>query len=419
MTMSLACSRCEYTAPLRLQDGYPYYCPACDSILYVTYGREQVSREAFLSCFASQTGAFSSMWRYARFLPLPAGAEPVTLHEGGTPLLRANVLGQENGVETYIKDETRNPTGSFKDRPVSLGVSYALAVGIRRLIVASSGNAAVSTAAYAARAAIPALVVVPRTARTSSKLRQARAYGAQVLLLDGDYNDVFRIVQDLRSQAPMVDVTTTYRSPIPTEANKTVAYELWEQMGGQAPDWVLVPVGSGPLLWGIHQGYRELAEAGLVDKVPRMVAVQAAGCPPIAEAFDRGLSEIEPCLQPKTVADGIADGLLGHEQDGFVTLKAIYESGGAALAVDDAATLQAVKELSRKAGLFAEPTGAISLAGMWELASRRLLKPGDRVVLLVTGHGLKRPDAVDEGELELVAPKLEAVLKHLQMGARP
>ena len=412
MSLSMVCSRCSYSAPLRPQDGYPYYCPSCDSILHVSYDAARVSRAAFQACL-DQPGAFASMWRYRRLLPLPPEATPVTLHEGGTPILRADVLGRESGVQVVIKDETRNPTGAFKDRPISLGVSYALAAGFRRVIVASSGNAAVSTAAYAARAGIPALVVVPRTARTSSKLRQARAYGAQVLPLDADYNDVFRIVQDLRSRAPMVDLTTTYRSPIPTEANKTVAYELYEQMGGQTPDWVLVPVGSGPLLWGTWKGYLELAEAGLADRLPRLVAVQAAGCPPIAEAFDRGLTEIEPCLAPRTVADGIADGLLGHEQDGLVTLKAIYESGGAAIAIDDETTLRAVKELARRAGVFAEPTGAISLAGMWELASRGLLKPGETVALLVTGHGLKRPDAIDEGELELVPPKAEAVLEHL------
>lgn len=413
MELSIACSRCSYTASLRPEDGYPYYCPACDSILYISYDAGHVSRDAFRACF-DQPGAFSSMWRYAPLLPVPPGTEPVTLHEGGTPLVRADVLADTgSGVQVYVKDETRNPTGSFKDRPVSLGVTYGLAAGYRQLIVASSGNAAVSTAAYAAKAAIPAIVVVPRTASTSSKLRQARAYGARVLPLDGDYNDVFRIVQGLRSYAPMVDLTTTYLSPIPTEANKTVAYELYEQMGGQIPDWVLVPVGSGPLLWGAWKGYTELVEAGLATRVPRMVAVQATGCAPIADAYAVRAGKIEPCLQPRTVADGIADGLLGHEQDGSQTLAAIYDSEGASVAVEDEVTLTAVKELARKAGVFAEPTGAISLAGMWELARRGLMKPGESAVLLVTGHGLKRPDAVDEGELELVPARIEAAVEYL------
>ena len=413
MAMSLSCSRCSYEQPLQLDDGYPYYCPACNGILYVTYDADQLSRAAFDSCLAAG-GAFSSMWRYAPLLPLPAGVAPISLHEGGTPLLRADELSPAGTkVRVYVKDETRNPTGSFKDRPISLGVSYALGVGIRQLIVASSGNAAVSTAAYAAKAAVPALVVVPLSACGSSKLRQARAYGAQVLLLDGDYNDVFRITQQLMAYWPMADLTTTYVSPIPTEANRTVAYELFEQMQGEVPDWVLIPVSSGPLLWGVWKGYRELQAAGLAKRIPRLVAVQAAGCAPVARAFSQGRREIEPWLKPKTVADGIADGLLGHELDGTQTLNAIYDSEGLAIAAEDEATLQAVRDLARQAGVYAEPTGAICLAGLWELAARGLLRGGESVVLLVTGHGLKHSDTTVTDELTPVPPRLEAVLDYL------
>jgi threonine synthase len=414
MSLTLTCTRCSYSAPLRIEDGYPYNCPECGWILDISYGPDWPSRQAFEKCFASP-GQFSSMWRYGDFLPLPGGEPQVTLHEGGTPLLRADGLCTTTGVRLFIKDESRNPTGSFKDRPEGLAVNYALRVGLKHLIVASSGNAAVATSAYAARAAISAAVVTPYASRFSSKLKQAWAYGAQVVLLDGNYNDVYRVTHELAQCLPVVDLTTTYRSPIPTEGNKTVAYELYEQMKGEVPDWVLVPVSSGPLLWGIWKGYRELVASGLTTRVPRMVAVQGLGCAPIAEAYSRGLREIQPCINPQTVADGIADGLLHHEEDGAQTLTAIYASDGAALAVSDANILAAVEELARKAAVFAEPTGAISLSGLRQLEERGRLKSDDTVVLVVTGHGLKRPDALGEPEWTVVPSHPDAVRDYLHI----
>jgi threonine synthase len=356
------------------------------------------------------------MWRYSAFLPIPGGEPEVTLHEGGTPLLRIDGLcATGTGVRLYIKDETRNSTGSFKDRPVSLAVNYALRVGLKHLIVASSGNGAVATSAFAARAAMSATVIASHASRNSSKLKQARAYGAQIVLLDGNYNDVYRVTHELAQRLPVVDLTTTYRSPIPTEANKTVAYEMYEQMKGDVPDWVLVPVSSGPLLWGIWKGYRELAASGLTTKIPRMVAVQALGCAPIAQAYSQGLREIQPCLNPQTVADGIADGLLHHEADGAQTLAAVYDSGGAALAIPDPSILAAMEELARRAGVFAEPTGAISLSGLRQLEERGLLKSDETVVLVVTGHGLKQPDALGEPEWTIVPSHPDAVRDYLHI----
>ena len=413
MALSLVCLRCNYEELLQFEKGFPYSCPSCDGILDVRYDAVRLSRAAFVSCFQKRGSSFS-MWRYAPFLPLPTEIAPITLHEGGTPLVEADALSSKSdGIRVYIKDETRNPTGSFKDRPIGLGVNYALRAGYTQLVVASSGNGAVSTAAYAARAAISALVVVPRSSSHSPKLRQARAYGARVLLLDGDYRDVFRITQQLMSHLPVADMTTTFGSPIPTEGNKTVAYELYEQMGGEVPDWILVPVGAGPLLWGTWKGYGELLKCELTCKMPRMVAVQATGCAPIAQAYDQGRRDVEACLQPDTIADGISDGLLDHELDGAQTLSAIYASRGAAVAVADEITLRALKEMASKVGVFAEPTGAIGLAGMWELQARGMLRPGESIVLMVTGHGLKRPDAIEESSLDLVPPRLDAVLNYL------
>lgn len=415
MSATLTCLRCRYSVPLRIQDGYPYDCPECGWILDISYGPGWPSRQAFEKCFAPH-GHFSSMWRYSDLLPIPGGEPEVTLHEGGTPLLRIDGLrATGTGVRLYIKDETRNSTGSFKDRPVSLAVNYALRGGVKHLIVASGGNGAVATSAFAARAAISATVIAPHASRNSSKLKQAWAYGAQIVLLDGNYNDVYRVTHDLAQRLPVVDLTTTYRSPIPTEANKTVAYEMYEQMKGDVPDWVLVPVSSGPLLWGIWKGYRELAASGLTTKIPRMVAVQALGCAPIAQAYSQGLREIQPCLNPQTVADGIADGLLHHEADGAQTLAAIYASGGAALAIPDPSILAAMEELARRAGVFAEPTGAISLSGLRQLEERSLLKSDETVVLVVTGHGLKRPDALGEPEWTVVPSDPDVVRHYLHI----
>jgi threonine synthase len=413
MSLTLNCLRCDYTVPLRIEDGYPYDCPECGYVMDVSYGSGCPSRQAFEACFASP-GPFASMWRYSSFLPIPGGAPEVNLHEGGTPLLRVDALSAAgDGVRVVVKDDARNPTGSFKDRSVGLAVHYAVRTGASKFIVASSGNAAVSTSAMAASTGTSAIVLTPHTSRHSSKLRQAWAYGARTVLVDGDFNDVYRVTQDLARRLPVVDVTTTFRSPIATEANKTVAYEMYEQMKGEVPDWVLVPVSSGPLLWGIWKGYRELADCGLSAKIPHMVAVQAAGCAPTARAFRAGLHEVEAWLNPQTVADGIADGLLHHEVDGALTLKAIYASGGAALAIPDPDILAAVEELARKAGVFAEPTGAISLAGLRDLERSGMVKPGETAAVIVTGHGLKRPNSLGEPDLPPVAPNIEAVCQYL------
>jgi threonine synthase len=224
------------------------------------------------------------MWRHRRFLPLSADAEPVTLGEGDTPLLQARRLDPSGGL--LLKNETVNPTGSFKDRPVAVAATVARELGLSGLVCASTGNTGVAVAAYAARAGLPAACVVPETT-PAAKMIQIEAVGARVVRVRGNYSDAYALARAAAESHGWANLTSTYVNPYMLEGDKTVAYEVFEQLGERVPDWVLVPVGAGPLLAAIHKGFRELGVPG-----PRMVAVQATGCAPVVRAFDSGVKEV-------------------------------------------------------------------------------------------------------------------------------
>jgi threonine synthase len=339
------------------------------------------------------------MWRYAP--RLPSRGEPVTLGEGGTPLLPAAHLGPR----VWLKNETVNPTGSFKDRPVSVATTMAVEEGREGLLCASTGNTAVSVAAYGARAGMPVACLVPRTA-PRAKLAQIQAAGALLIAVDGVYSDTHALAADAARRCGWANLTSTYVNPHMLEGDKTVGFELYEQLG-RVPDWVIVPVGAGPLLAGVHMAFRELGE-----RVPRLVAAQASACAPIVRAFERGDEEVLAWEEPvATAASSIADSLVGYAQDGTRTLRLVRESGGVAIASGEEAIAAATRRLAREEGLLVEP-GAAAAVAAWE----RLDADGD-VVLLLTGHGLKDPDslrgeavsppAVAPGEVDAVGELLE------------
>jgi threonine synthase len=333
----------------------------------------------------------NGIFEFADRLPEVAPAARVTLGEGGTPLVPLPAAGAAISVPRLSgKDEARNPTGTFKDRCMALSTSVAVAEGARGLICASTGNAGASAAAYAARAGLPAVILVP-VGTPPAKMAQAAVCGATVVAVEGSYSEAWRLAAEVAGPAGWLNVTTTFVCPYVVEATRTVAYEL--DAARPAPDWVVVPIGAGPLLVGIHRGFADL------QRTPRLLAVQPAGCAPIVRAFEQGTA-VEPWPQPATVASGLADPLAGYPEEGEITLQAVRASDGAAVAVDDAATIAAVRRLAECEGLFQEPSGAIALAGAAEARRRGIIGSDDDVVLCLTGTGLKDPRAALQADAD-------------------
>ena len=336
-----------------------------------------------------------SLWRYRERLPVDLEAEPVTLGEGMTPLRRCPQLDDLVGsrVRVWVKDETANPTGSFKDRLVSVAITRARHRGATVVTCASSGNAAASTAAYAAAAEMRSVVFVP-AGTPLAKVNQARAHGAFVVAVPGDYSNSYLVCDAVATQLGWPNLTTTYLNPYGTAGLATVGYELVEEFteAGEPVDLVSIPLGSGPLLYGIDRGWREASPAAGGAGEVALLGVQANGCAPIVAAFEAGRDEVTPWGVPTTFASGISDPLRGYPEDGTCTLSIIRRAGGSAVAVTDASIRWAADQLARKAGILAEPTGAASLAGVAAHLKATPIRDGANVVVCVTGHGFKDPD---------------------------
>lgn len=324
--------------------------------------------------------------RFWHFAPLlPVGEERVSLGEGSTPLLKLDRLFP--GDEVYVKAEWTNATGSFKDRGSAVAVSAALALGAEGIVCASTGNNAASVSAYAARAGLPCIVTLP-TGTPANKVIQAKAHGAIVLEVEGNFSDAYREAGAIQAASPSwANLTSTYLNPYMTAAHATILYEVQAALG--AVGSIVVPIGAGPMLDGIMQGAGTLLTRGLIDRLPVPVGVQGAGCAPIAEAFETGKPEVAAWDRPVAGMPGsINDPLRGYPQDGTRTLNVIREAGGMAVAVDDAEIRQAMLDLGRVEGIAAEPASATPLAALPRLAD--LPRP---VVLVISGHALKDPAA--------------------------
>lgn len=338
------------------------------------------------------------IWQYRNLLP--GTRHTVSLGEGGTPLLPLSAAQTPEGVQVYAKLESTNPTLSFKDRAMALASSWALDLGMRGLMLASTGNAAVSASAYAAAAGIDCHIFCGTDSRASQKLAAAAAHGARVRLVDGDYSNAYAAAAAAEADG-WFNVTTTYRNPVLTEAYRTIAVEIHNQLG-RTPNAVLVPVGAGPLLRGLLGGFTDLVTAGRAKTVPRLVGVQARACAPLADAWSQGPGQWERALtQPRRIsptrAGAIADSLRGYEREGLLTLTAVEQSGGTVGAVDEHSMLTATRDLARR-GLLVEPAAGAALAAL-ELGSvRQTLAGAVDVVLILTGHGAKEPLPAPENE---------------------
>lgn len=379
-----------------------YECPCCGGILQVGYEEDEnpgtdldkkSGKGAVPAVFSDFCDTdLTGMWRYKAFLPVEDKKNIVTLGEGMTALVRAERIYRDLGIENlYVKNEFSNPTASFKDRPTSVGISVAKEGGADTVAVASTGNAGVAVAAYAAKAGMKSIVCAPKNT-AKGKIAQLLAYGANIFYVDGNYSDCFGMVKEACAEYGYVNLTSTYVNPYTVEADKTVAYELYEQLGGRVPEWIVVPIGTGPLLSGVWRGYQELKALGFIDKLPRMVGVQAANCSPIAKAFYDHQEVRSETETEYTIAGGIADQLVGYEKDGEFTIRQIRESGGDCIMLTEEELFKCWHELCFKEGVFSEPAGAAAVGAVRKLCANPAFHKDDVIVSLVTAHGLKYPD---------------------------
>ncbi|AWK88330.1 threonine synthase [Azospirillum thermophilum] len=345
--------------------------------LAVRYPLDPARRAALLAAVAAGE---RSLWRYAPLLPVGA-RHASRLQVGWTPLIDC---GEVEGVRLHLKDETRNPSGSLKDRASEVVVAVAAARGVERVVVASTGNAAASLACIAASAGLTAVILVPQTV-PQAKLAQILAYGATVYRVAGSYDDAFALVETASERLGLFNRSTGL-NPFTREGKKTVALEIAEQLGWQAPDWVIVPTGDGNILSAVWKGFRELAALGLIARTPRLVAAQSAASPAIARAHGAHPLLPPPDAAETTVADSIT---VDRPRDGTAALQALAESDGLAVEVDDEAIVAGVGEAAARFGLFVEPSGGAAVAAFRRLARAGLFERNQRVVCLATGSGLK------------------------------
>lgn len=363
-------------------------CPSCGGLLEVQYDMEAMKRGVKS---IGGDGRYNSIWRYRQFFPAIEERNIITLGEGRTPLTKSVHLAKRLGMDNlYYKNDTMMPTGSFKDRGFSLAVSYAKELGVERGFTYSSGNAGSSFAAYASRGMFRSLVLVEYIANPMKKA-MIQLYGAPAAVLDYDnFGQISSMLEQAVKKLGLYQFVN-FINPIRHEAMKTYAYEIVEELG-RVPDAMFHPVGTGGGIWGAYKGYRELAYLGFTDSVPRMYGVQPEAAAHFKFAFEQGRTEAGPygdCT--KTVAQSIASD--SPIQGGRRVLKAIYESGGAAIGVEDSEILEAMRELARD-GIAGEPSSAASVAALIQARRKGLVKPDDTAVCVITGSALKQPSAI-------------------------
>lgn len=380
----LECSRCGLAHPAdRLQN----LC-ACGAPLLARYDLDAVRKALPRERLASRA---PDLWRYRELLPAAPEEAPVTLGEGFTPLLPAPRLAAAVGLrQVFIKDESGNPTGSFKARGMTTAVTMALHRGARALCLPSAGNAGSAAAAYGARAGLPVHVFIPRDTPPLFAL-ELEALGAQVTLVDGVITDCGRVMQERGQGQGWFDLSTL-KEPYRVEGKKTMGLELAEQFGWELPDVVIYPTGGGTGIVGMWKAFEELEALGWIGpRRPRLYSVQAAGCAPIVDAFEAGLDAAPPCVAPHTFISGLR---VPRAIADFLILRALRASGGGALAVTDEEARAGWLEMGRQEGVFAAPEGAAAWVGLKKLVARGAVAADDRVVLFNTGTGLKYAESI-------------------------
>ncbi|MPZ49679.1 MAG: threonine synthase [Dehalococcoidia bacterium] len=378
---ALRCRECGREYPIAPK----HVCEYCFGPLEVTYDYEAIQKA--ISRESISKGP-ESVWRYRDLLP--CDGEPVDLQAGFTPLIRAQNLGEALGLKRlYIKNDCANPTWSFKDRVVTVAATKAREFGFKTLACASTGNLANAVSAHAARAGLEAYVFVPSDLE-AAKLLGSNIYGANLVAVDGSYDDVNRLCAELGDKYKWAFVNINVR-PYYSEGSKTLAYEVAEQLGWRAPDHCIVPLASGSLYGKIWKGLNELAKLWLIDSVhTKMSGCQAQGCSPIITAYEAGTFNVKP-VRPNTIAKSLA---IGNPADGYYTLKIMAESGGSGAAVSDPEVVEGIRLLAESEGIFAETAGGVTIAGLKRLIAAGKVDKDELVVAFITGAGLKTQEAV-------------------------
>jgi threonine synthase len=360
-----------------------YTCLSCgyEGILDVLYDYRCIARRFTKTRLSANQDL--SIWRYLDLLPVPPQTPRPPLQVGWTPLYSSERLGHDLGCpHLFIKDDGRNPTASFKDRASAIAVAKALELGHGVITCASTGNAASSLAGVSASVGLGSIIFVPHNA-PQAKVAQLLISGARVFLVRGTYDEAFDLCLEASREFGWYSRNTAY-NPYLSEGKKTAALEICEQLGWQAPDMVFVSVGDGCIIGGLWKGFHDLCRLGFIDRQPRLVGVQAQGCQPIKRAFETS-QPVQP-VSPRTIADSIA---VGHPRDALKALRAVRESGGFMVAVSDGEILEAMGLLARETGVFGEPAGVTGFAGLRKALSHGKVKSSERVVVVVTGSGLK------------------------------
>ncbi len=387
----LACMKCDFTTT----DPWQWDCPRC--------GHNRVD-VVFEPSAADALGAADlsarrfDMWRYRETLPLPAGAPSLPISTGGTPVVDAPRLAQTLDVaRCVLKDDGRNPSGSLKDRPSSLGVVLALAAGKDRIVCASTGNAASSTACAAASVGLPATIFVPRRAPLP-KVAQLKMFGATVLRVDADYDTTWDLCASIAADKPWFNRNCAH-NPYLVEGKKTAALELCDQLRDRMCDWVVYSVGDGCTIAGAAKGLIEAHQAGLIPFVPRLLGVQAQGARPLVDAFEQGREDFVP-----GPADSVADSIaVGHPRNGHKALRYVAKTNGSWVAADDALIMQAALWTAQRGGVFGEPAAAAATAGVKVARDAGIIQANESVAILVSGNGLKDAQAA----IEAAGPPLD------------
>ena len=358
----------------------------CGKVLFPIYDLQLIRKEIRRETFANRP---PNMWRYRELMPVIEESNIVSLGEGFTPLFRASNLGNKLGLENlFIKDESVNPTGSFKARGLSSAISKAKELGVNRITIPSAGNAGGATAAYGAVAQIETYVFMPKDSPSANKI-ETIAYGAKVELVDGFITDAGKFSQELVHSKGAFDISTL-KEPYRVEGKKTMGFEIAEQLGWTLPEFIIYPTGGGTGIVGIWKAFKELKELGWIEEpLPKMICVQSKGCSPIVDAFLRGEEFAAPFENPETIASGMrVPSAIGD----YLVIRSIRQSGGTGITVSDDEMILGVKDLAKNEGVFSAPEGGATLAGLLKLIDAGVIGKKDKVILLITGSGFKYLD---------------------------
>jgi threonine synthase len=362
-------------------------CEECFGPLEPAYDLQSIDGEVFRKHVEQGP---ETLWRYEQLLPGGPGIERVDLGAGFTPLRRADNLAERLGLERlWIKDDSVNPSNSFKDRVVTVAITMARAFGFEAISCASTGNLANATAAHAAKAQMPAYVFVPEDLE-AAKILATETYGAKVVAVKGSYDDVNRLCSEVADALPWAFVNVNMR-PYYAEGSKSLGFETAEQLGWRLPDHVVVPIASGALLTKIHRAFSELIAIGAVDEKPyRVSGAQPEGCRPVAQAFQDGADEVRP-VKPDTVARSLA---IGNPADGMFALQVARQTGGEIEWCAEAEILDGIRLLAETEGVFTETAGGVTIANLKRLVDRGVIGPNEETVAYVTGNGYKTVEAL-------------------------